>query len=664
MSVVVVSNVQKEFIEGVPLFRDVAFAMGAGEKVALIGANGTGKTTLLRMIAGLETPDGGSVYLHPHVTVGYLAQDADLPEAEMALIAVSRVTAELREAAEELERLNAMTNDQCPTSNEGHEQYVKAHDRFEHLGGYDYERRAAEMLCHLGFRVEELQKPVRVLSGGQKTRAALARLLLTEPDLLLLDEPTNHLDINACEWLQEFLRGYKGAALIVSHDRYFMDQVVTKVITLAHGQTVTFDGNYSQTAAKRAALRETQQKHYELQQREIERMEEMITRLRVWAGSGGSGGKLWKQVFSKEKALEKLKVQQVEKPKSDPRPMKLNATAKVRGGNEVLQIKELKKQFPMSNSQCPINDGSIGHWTLDIGHLLILRGQRVGIVGPNGSGKTTLLKMIVGIEPLTAGNVRIGANITPAYFAQDFSYLRPDLTVLEEFVDGTDLKVKEARNLLAKYLFTGEDVFKPVGVLSGGEKCRLALGKLLLWQPNLLLLDEPTNHLDIVSREVLEDALRDFDGTMLMASHDRYFLDALTTRIVEIKNGAARTFDGNYSQYRAVIAREAQTSTQDVRRNTQDTTRITQPARGAMERRQRAAERAQRANLRQRIKEVEDEIALLETQLSVVSASLAKPDTYRSGDAKQATKDYETFTRRLNELYQEWEDLMEESSGD
>jgi ATP-binding cassette subfamily F protein 3 len=655
MSIVVLSNIRKEFIEDVPLFRDVSLAVGAGEKAALIGANGTGKTTLLRMIAGLETPDGGSIWLHPHVTVGYLAQDADLPEAETALIAVSRVTAELRAAAEELAQLE-MSNVQCPMSNEKefHARFVQAHDRFEHLGGYEFERRAAEMLCHLGFKVDELQKPVRVLSGGQKTRAALARLLLTEPDLLLLDEPTNHLDIAACEWLQEFLNGYRGAALIVSHDRYFLDQVVRKVITLAHGQTVMFAGNFSQTAAKRAALRESEQKHYELQQREIERMEEMVARLRRWAGKGGS---LWGQVFSKEKALAKLKAQQVEKPKSDPRAMKLNVTAQARGGNEVLEIKNLRKAFPkMTNDQCPIPNEGIGHWSLDIGHLLVLRGQRVGIVGPNGSGKTTLLKMIVDIEPPTAGSVRIGANVTPAYFAQDFSHLRPQLTVLEEFVDGTELKVKEARHLLAKYLFTGEDVFKPVGVLSGGERCRLALGKLLLRQPNLLLLDEPTNHLDIVSREVLEDALRDFDGTMLMASHDRYFLDALATRIVEIKDGAARTFDGSYSQYRQTLARETQVNPKSQIPNLKP-----QISNLKLDgRRQRASERAQRANHRQRIKEVEDEIALLETQLSIVSASLANPDTYRSGDAKQVTQDYESLTQRLNELYREWEELMEE----
>jgi len=527
MAVITVSNLKKSF--GVrELFSDVSFFVNEHERVALIGDNGTGKTTLLRIICGEESADSGTVGNQPGITIGYLPQEVDLPDVAPLLIAVTGVTPELLKYAVELAEIESkLAHASAEESHALGSRYAEVSHNFDTLHGYDYQINARNILLGLGFLESELYKPVQTLSGGQKTRAALARLLLLSPDVLLLDEPTNHLDINACEWLQAFMaEKFQGAAIIVSHDRYFLDRVVSKVIEIDNGTSYTYTGGYSAYALQKAERIEEQKKLYKLQQKEIARIESAIQTL--------FSDRKFSRRDNKVKQLQRIA--RISLP-SERQTIKASLSPAARSGAEVVRIKNLSKSYP----------GKMLFSNVD---FIVERGRKLGIVGPNGSGKTTLLKILAGIVQPDEGAVEFGYNVQPIYFAQEFDHLVPNRTVLEELLADADLTSGQARDMLAQFLFMGDDAFKKVEVLSGGELCRLALAKILANHPKLLILDEPTNHLDIRSREALEGALRSFDGTVIVASHDRSLLDAVSSDIIEIKDCNWKRFYGNYTDYK------------------------------------------------------------------------------------------------------------------
>lgn len=612
------------------LFAGVSFAVDRRERVALIGANGSGKTTLLRIICGEERPDGGTVNLEPGITLGYLPQDVDLPDTAGLHLAVMSVTPDLLACATELADLQTRGLDDSATA----ARYAEVSHRFDTLGGFDYDIRAKAILLGLGFDESEFDKPVRSLSGGQKTRAALARLLLLDPDILLLDEPTNHLDIQACEWLQEFLNNrFHGAALIVSHDRYFMDRVVSKVVEIDGGRTFAYPGNYSKFARLKAERVEEQQKAYKLQQKEIARIETAIQTL--------FSDRKFSRRDSKVKELERI--QRLDSLQSQ-RTIKVSIGAAVRSGREVLRLANLAKSYPGKDLFSGLD-------------FVAERGRKIGIVGPNGSGKTTLLKIIAERETPDVGEVALGHNVKPVYFAQEFDHLVPSRTVIEELLADADLNAKQARDMLARFLFMGDDAFKKVEVLSGGELCRLALAKVLAAAPNLLLLDEPTNHLDIASREALEDALRAFNGTILTASHDRYLLDAIADEILEIKDGAAAHYLGAYTAYHEKAHGPALPEPSVPARPSPKS--AAPPAKLRPLTTLRSKEKAVR-ELTKKQRQLEDDIHQTEARLAELTAALANPDTYRSGSPAQLSGDYDHHSAKLAELYAEWESTCEQ----
>lgn len=627
MAIVTLSNLKKSFGDR-DLFEDVSFFVGERERVALIGANGTGKTTLLRIICGEAGADGGSVNTEPGVTIGYLPQEVDLPDVAGLHLAVTGVTPELLACASELadleKKVHVASGEQAQALGS---RYAEVSHRFDTLHGFDYQVRSRAILLGLGFDESEFDKPVRTLSGGQKTRAALAKLLLLSPDILLLDEPTNHLDIQACDWLQEFLQTrYQGAALIVSHDRYFLDEVVSKVVELEGGTVSTYKGNYSAFAKQKAARIEEQQKLYKSQQKEIARIEAAIQTL--------FSHRKFSRRDSKTKQLERLeRINRVR----DSRTISATLTTAVRSGREVLRLSKLSKQYPGKRLFADVD-------------FNVERGSKVGVVGPNGSGKTTLLKIMADREAADSGEVVFGHNVKPVYFAQEFDHLVPTRTVIEELLADADINAREARDLLARFLFMGDDAFKPVAVLSGGEQCRLALAKVLANGPNLLLLDEPTNHLDIGSREALEDALRAFNGTVLVASHDRYLLDAISTEIVEIRDGLFSRFPGNYSEYREKNE-AAQTATPAP---APVAALPTLPPDERPVSSLREKEKLLR-DLGRRQRELERSIEQMETRLEELTAALGHEENYRNGAARELSQEYDALSARHDETVADWE---------
>ncbi len=617
------------------VLQGVAFSLEARERAALIGRNGTGKTTLLRLLAGLDEPDAGRVSLAGWARLAYLPQTPGGPQESTVLAHVLEGSADVRalEArARDLERLMASPEVHGDTDrlNAVMEEYARVREHFEHAGGFTLETRAWMVLSGLGFREPDLARPLGVLSGGWRVRAELARALLGEPDLLLLDEPTNHLDLAATEWLEGYLKSFPGACIVVSHDRALLDAVTSRTLELEDGRVTSYPGTYSAYARMKAERIRLQQEAWARQQEEIAKLEDYIRRYKA--------GQRAAQAKSREKMLARVEAELIEAPR-EQRGLRVRATSAPSSGKMVVRLKKVTKRFEDPTASAAGGPDAGGIEVLSDVSLEIYRGERIGMLGPNGAGKSTLLRLIAGLEAPTSGIVTLGAGVRPRYFAQESTEtLSPTNTVLDEILSDRPLSPEQVRTYLGRFLFSGEEVWKRVGALSGGERQRLSLAKMLLDEPNLLLLDEPTNHLDIPAREALESALRDFPGTMVVATHDRYLLERLATRILTVSDRGIADFAGTYHEMRERRAREA--------------------AAGARQPASRTGKGARRGAVRARqaaptFDEVAAQIAAAERDRDEAARWLGDPDLYRDPDRARAMRlRYQEAERRLEELYE------------
>lgn len=611
------------------IFASVNLSVPEKARIGVVGRNGQGKTTLLKIIAGELEPDAGKVHKASGVRVGYLSQGLPDYTATVFQEAMAGKPEVLQAAAKMRELENRMAALHGGNIDELLSEYAKAQHRFEALNGYDLEHELAAILAGLGFEKHTWSLMAKDLSGGQKVRLNLARLLVSQPDVLLLDEPTNHLDIDGMEWLESYLSRYPGALIIVSHDRRLLDTIVDRIWDVEDGRITAYRGNFSAFLQQKQEILRRQAEEYARQQELIRRTQEFI---RKWKANARRAG----QARSREKMLQRLKL--VNKPKQHA-TLKLELTAAVATGREVLKLEGLSKGF---------------HHTLFSGvNLLVLRRERIALVGPNGCGKTTFLKCLMGQEPYE-GTVKWGSGVRRAYYAQDFAFGSPERTVLEE-VMSLGVPMGEARDLLGRFLFSGDDVKKPVCSLSGGEKARLALLRLVLSDANVLLLDEPTNHLDLPSKEALEDALAEFDGTIIFASHDRHFIDRIATKILWFQDGAITVFEGNYSAFRQgrALAEAAEEEAPKVEEKP-DNRKVGLGSQQTLRQQMLARQIAQ---LDAQLEELECEIGELEAQEQALACVLADPDTYsRPGDIP--VKQWGQVRAQLAGLYQRWETVM------
>ncbi|NWJ94818.1 MAG: ATP-binding cassette domain-containing protein [Chloroflexi bacterium] len=534
MSVLSVYKLRKAF-NIYPVFKDITFQVNAGEKVALVGVNGAGKSTLLRIIAGEESADSGEIVTSRGLKVAYLPQEASFSdEGDTTLYAeMMSVFSEVRTMQAELtgleEKMVHSSESGTPEWDSLMERYAELTHAFEMGGGYDYEVRIGQVLSGLNFDRSEWERPMKQFSGGQKTRAALARTLLKHPDLLMLDEPTNHLDLKTLEWLEEFLHDYEGSLVVISHDRYFLDRVVTRVLDLSFGRMEDYPGNYSKYLMLRGERIERMMQQYEAQQEHISKTEDFIRRYKA--------GQRYRQARGRQKQLNRL--QRLERPKEKDK-LHLSLQTDLRGGRLVLATEDLAVGYRGQEGASILFKAP---------NLEMERTERVAIIGPNGCGKSTFLKTIMGEMTPLEGLVELGTNVKVAYYAQAHEGLNFGNTVLEEILWTQPMTEGAARNFLGRFLFSGDDVYKKISDLSGGERSRVALAKLTLAKANLLILDEPTNHLDINAREALEDVLTEYNGTLLFVSHDRYFIDVLATQVWEVGEGYLKVYLGNYTDY-------------------------------------------------------------------------------------------------------------------
>ena len=622
------------------VLKDVNLTLQSGQRMGLVGVNGSGKSTLFRIINGDMEADSGTVSLVKGTRVGMLTQDADIQsdltvqqELERVFEPVRQMEARIREMEHEMAEKHGDPEAFRQLSNA----YTRLVDRFEDAGGYEWPSRIQGVLAGLGFARGRETQPANLLSGGEKTRLCLARLLLTQPELLMLDEPTNHLDLASTQWLEETLKKYRGTVLVISHDRYFLNAVCDCMAELSMKRLTQYDGNYDRFAVQRQANLERQLKEYRLQQAEIARQEAIIARYRMY-----NREKSIKLAESREKRLEKI--ERVEKPQSEQK-VRFSFTARRRTGDDVLMLHGLSKGF----------EGR----TLFQGFDLHLRaGDRVAVIGPNGVGKSTLLNIIAGQLPADAGTVEFGSNVDLGYYDQQQARLHPDKDVLNELWDDFPrLEMDRIRGVLALFLLTGDDVFQPVGTLSGGERGRVALAKLMLRQDNLLLLDEPTNHLDMDSREVLEAALDDFEGTILTVSHDRYFINKVATRVIEMTPDGATEYLGNYDDYlekkRLMEAGEAEAAQAGATRTQLDKEK----------RRQRLAKESAKA-LQQKLARCEADIAAAEQHIEELEASMGLPEIYSNpAESARVAREHRDAQAKLEELYEDWAELSEAVSA-
>lgn len=614
----------------------VNLTLKEGARMGLVGVNGSGKSTLMKLIAGSMQPDTGTVSLMKGAQVGLLTQQADIDSDlnvwdELARVfePLQRMEERLREMEHEMAEKHADPEAMARLS----EDYARLTERFERKGGYEWPSRIQGTLVGLGFSKERQEMPARLLSGGEKTRLCLARILLTQPDLLLLDEPTNHLDLSATQWLEDTLRKYRGTVLVISHDRYFLNSVCDCMAELSMTHLTQYEGNYDAFSVKRRMNLERQLKEYQMQQKEIARQKAIIERYRMY-----NREKSIKAAESREKQLEKM--ERIERPVDEQR-IRFCFEARRRTGEDVLMAKDLSKGFG-------------GRRLFEHFDLHLRAGDRVAIIGPNGIGKTTLLRILVGELPPDTGTVLYGSNVDVGYYDQQQAGLHEHKSVMDEVWDDFPrMQPDEVRSVLALFLFTGDDVFQPISTLSGGERGRVALTKLMLRKDNLLLLDEPTNHLDMDSREVLEGALDDFTGTLLTVSHDRYFINRVATRVLEMTADGVREYLGNYDDYLEKKRREL-AGEDDVAAPT-----LTRTEQEKNKRRERQARESQKAR-ENRVAALEAQIARTEEQIASLEAQMADPATYQSPDkAAEVARAHCDAQAALDALYEEWSEAAE-----
>ena len=632
-------NLEKSFGDQV-IVRHGSFHIEDHEKAALTGLNGAGKSTILKMITGEIPADSGDIILAKGKQLGYLSQHPmtdstrtvyeEMQTSKQYLIDME---SQIRKIEAELQTLSGSHLEDRLAA------YHNLTSRFERENGYAYQSEITGVLKGLGFTEEDFEKPVASLSGGQRTRVSLGKLLLTKPDILLLDEPTNHLDLHSIAWLETYLLNYPGAVLIVSHDRYFLNRVVTKIIEIEAGTLTMYLGNYQEFAKKKQMLRDARLKEYLNQQQEIKHQEAVIEKLRSF-----NREKSIKRAESREKML--AKIERIEKPVELAADMHLKLEPSVVSGNDVLRVDHLSKAFP---NQTLFEDISFE----------IKRGEHVAIIGDNGTGKTTLLKILNEVIPADSGTFTLGSNVTIGYYDQEHHVLHMDKTVFDEISDDyPSLTNTQIRNMLAAFLFTGDDVYKLIGDLSGGERGRVSLAKLMLSEANFLILDEPTNHLDVASKEILEHALNDYTGTVLYVSHDRYFINETATRILELVNQKFVNYIGNYDYY--LEKKEELTAVYAAPAADTPSSTDTQASAGKLDWKAQKEAQAKERKRQNDLKRTEERIETLETRCGEIDELMTHEDVYsNSVRCQELAKEKDNITAELETLYEQWESLAE-----
>ena len=627
------NNISKSFGTDV-IIKSCSFNIEDHEKAAIVGINGAGKSTLLKIITGIEPADTGLVTLAKDKTLGYLSQQQNLNSDNTIYDELLSVKHYILDTEAQLRHIeNQMKSADDEALETLMKKYSDLNHEFELNNGYAYKSEITGVLKGLGFTEEDFTLNVNTLSGGQKTRVALGRLLLSKPDIILLDEPTNHLDMESISWLENYLLNYSGAVLIVAHDRYFLDKIVSKIIELDNGNATVFSGNYTDYASKKAILRNMQLKEYLNQQREIKHQEEVITKLKQF-----NREKPIKRAESREKMLNKMEF--VDKPEILNDKMDIKLEPNVISGNDVLTVDNLTKGF----------DGTV---LFDNISFQIKRGERVALIGSNGTGKTTILKLINGIIPADSGSIYLGAKVNIGYYDQEHHVLDPDKTIFDEIRDAyPDLNNTQIRNTLAAFLFTNEDVFKYIKDLSGGERGRVSLAKLMLSNANFLILDEPTNHLDITSKEILENALNSYTGTVLFVSHDRYFINSTATRIIELANKTVVNYIGNYDYY---LEKKDILGAKPI---TNNTSKSSSSAISKLNWQEEKVKQAQQKKIKNEIKRTEERMALIEAEIEELDNMYADPAI--SSDTAKLMEIHtrkEALSKELDELYDKWGEL-------
>ncbi|MDD7693912.1 MAG: ABC-F family ATP-binding cassette domain-containing protein [Lactobacillaceae bacterium] len=618
------------------LFHNINLQIQDHGRTALVGRNGAGKTTLLKMIAGITQPDEGTISKVKDLTIGYLAQDQGLDSQNNIWAELDLVFAPLHEMEKEIHQLEDQLGDLDPNSDQ-YQQVLNKYDRlqgeYKKRGGFEYESRMRGILHGFGFGEEYYDTPVDALSGGQKTKLALAKILLQEPNLLILDEPTNHLDMNVLAWLEDYLKSYRGALLVVSHDRYFLDHVVKDVYDLDNRTLTHYTGNYTQFVAHKQERLKAEWKHYDQQQKKIAKLEDFVNRNIVRASTT-------KRAQARRKQLEKM--DRLERPETDDRSIHFQFHSDKDSGTEVLDVENAKVGYDEQVLAGPLS-------------FTVRKPQRIGIIGPNGIGKSTLLKSLLHQIPLVSGTVKFGANLEIGYYDQEQQQLHPEKTVLDEvWDDHPEVPEKDIRSLLGSFLFVGDDVYKPVHDLSGGEKARLELTKLSFKPINFLILDEPTNHLDIDSREVLENAINEFTGTVLFVSHDRYFINQVATDVLDMHKDGITHYEGNYDDFLAEQAKRQSSAPSD------NTEKQAAPSTGKQSYQQSKEQQKARRKLQRQVDKLEQEMGELEDQQNQLQEKMSQPEIATDiGKLTDLQKELDAAKDKAEEVELAWTEAAE-----